>query len=75
MTPLMYASESGHEAVVRLLLSHGANVAVQLCGFTVLSFTRTEASRSLLRAHGAESGDEEDKDFEGDYDHYEVEEV
>jgi ankyrin repeat protein len=56
-TALIRASISGHEAVVRLLLERGADVALQgYGGRTALSIARTRkhaAVEALLKAHGA----------------------
>ena len=53
-TPLMRACSRRHEAVVRLLLSRGANVATRdRSGDTPLSYTSTDSIKVLLRAHGA----------------------
>ena len=53
-TPLMGACSYGHEVVVRLLLSRGANVAARDgSGNTALCYARTESMETLFLAHSA----------------------
>jgi hypothetical protein len=53
-TPLIHACRWGREAVARLLLSRGANVAARDgSGNTALGHARTDSIEALLKAHGA----------------------
>jgi ankyrin repeat protein len=54
LSPLMCACSSGREAIVRMLLSRGANVAARDgSGYTALFYARTDSMKALLQAHGA----------------------
>jgi len=53
-TPLIIAAAMGHEACVRVLLARGADVTLQMKdGSTALRSAETDATKALLRAHGA----------------------
>ena len=68
-TSLMNACLFSHEAVVRLLLSRGANVAMRdASGRTALYWhTLNVTIKALLKAHGAVSdGDDDDEEDEDD---------
>ena len=57
-TPLMIKSKKGHEAAVRLLLQHGADVAqAKSNGMTALMFASAKGHEALVRLllqHGAD---------------------
>ena len=62
-TPLICASMGWHVDVVRVLLSRGANVAARdYGGDSAMSFATSPAMKALLKAHGADSADEDDED-------------
>ena len=62
-TPLICASMGWHVDVVRVLLSRGANVAARdYGGDSAMSFATSPAIKALLKAHGADSADEDDED-------------
>ena len=78
-TPLIFASAQGREAVVRVLLARGADVATRTnrgkSALSVASNPRTflsaasrAAIKALLKAHGAESDEEEGDEDEDDED-------
>ncbi|MCJ1267062.1 hypothetical protein MMC22_006947 [Lobaria immixta] len=54
LTPLFLAASTGNEALLRLLLEHGADIHIQDLGSrkaTVLSYSKTEAITSILLEH------------------------